>query len=170
MWPIVTHALGFGLVLSVILGALLLVVLRANAEIMLGDYPPDIKAKWGPMTARTKRQRMLVAGIFFVAIIAVVAWSLETLPAFVSREMTFASSFIFFAVMFGTFNVFDLLVIDCGLVYWQPRFVVLPGTEGMAGYRSYRFHFRGFLIGIPIVLVGSALLAAIASILVRVGL
>jgi hypothetical protein len=165
MWPIVTHALVFGLVLSIILGALLLVVLLAKAEIMLSDYPPDIKAKWGPMTARTKRQRILVAGIFFAAIIAVVAWSLETLPAFVSREMTFGSWFTFFAVMFGTFNVFDLLVIDCGLVYWQPRFIVLPGTEGMAGYRSYWFHFRGFLIGIPIVLMGSALFAGIVSII-----
>ena len=44
MSPIVTHALEFGVVLSVILFVLLLVVLRANAEIMLNDYPPDIKA------------------------------------------------------------------------------------------------------------------------------
>lgn len=34
-----------------------------------------------------------------------------------------------------------------------------PGTEGMAGYRDYWFHFRGFLIGIPIILAASALLA-----------
>jgi hypothetical protein len=49
--------------LSVVLGALLLAVIRANAAIMLNDYPPDIKAKWGPMTARTKRQRWLAAGV-----------------------------------------------------------------------------------------------------------
>ena len=80
---IVNHAIEYGLVLSVILSALLLVVLRANAEIVLNDYPPDIKAKWGP-TERTKRQRILVAGILFVAIIAIVVWSLETLPVFVA--------------------------------------------------------------------------------------
>lgn len=168
MRPIVTHALGFGLTLSVILGALLLVVVRANAEIMLNDYPPDIKARWGPMTERTRRQRMPVAAVFLLAILAVVAWSLETLPAFVSRDLTFGSAFVYFAIMFGTFNVFDWLVIDCGLVYWQPKFVVLPGTEGMAGYRNYLFHFRGFLIGIPIVLIGSALCAVIVSIMLRV--
>jgi hypothetical protein len=39
----------------------------------------------------------------------------------------------------------------------------------MAGYRDYRFHFRGFLIGIPIVLAGSALCAGIASIFAGVG-
>src|SRR5262249_7890289 len=143
-----------------IIGALLLAVLRLNAEIMLNDYPPDVRAKWGPMTERTKRQRLLVAAVFVVAILGVVAWSLETLPAFARRDLSFAVGFVYFAVMFGTFNLFDWLVIDCGLVYWQPRFAVLPGTEGMAGYRDFRFHFRGFLIGIPIVLIGSALSAA----------
>lgn len=165
MSPIVTHAIGFGLVLSVILFALLLGVLRANAEIMLNDYPPDIKAKWGPMTERTKRQRTFVAGIFLVTILAVVAWSLETLPVFVAREMTFASAFAYFAIMFGIFNVFDCFVLDWALVYWQPRFMVLPGTEGMAGYTDYWFHFRGFLIGIPITLAGSAVFAGIVSML-----
>ena len=67
MGPIVTHALEFGLALSVMLFVLLLVVLRANPEIMLNDYPPDIRAKWGPMTERTRRQRA-VAGAFLLVI------------------------------------------------------------------------------------------------------
>jgi hypothetical protein len=167
MRSIVIHALVSGLALSITLGALVLTVFRANAEIMLNDYPPDIRAKWGPMTARTIRQRWFAAGLFLIAILAVVAWSLATLPTPAARDLTFASAFAHFAIMFGTFNAFDWLVIDCGLVYWQPRFVVLPGTEGMAGYRDYRFHFRGFLIGVPVVLLGSALAAATVSILVR---
>lgn len=165
MLSIITHALVSGLALSVTLGALLLAVLRANAEIMLNDYPPDIKAKWGPMTARTRRQRWLAAAVFLLAILAIVAWSLETLPAFATRDLTFPSAFAYFAIMFGTFNVFDWLVIDCGLIYWQPQFAVLPGTEGMAGYRDYRFHFRGFLIGIPVILLASAFAAALLSLL-----
>jgi hypothetical protein len=167
MWPIVIHALEFGLLLSAVLFALLLVVLRANPEIMLNDYPPDIKAKWGPMRERTKRQRAFVAAIFAVVIVAIVAWSLNAVPGLVTREVTFGVAFIHFAVMFGTFNVLDWSVLDWGLVYWQPRFVVLPGTEGMAGYRNYGFHFRGFLIGIPIVLAGSVLCAVIVAIIVR---
>lgn len=165
MWPLVTHALGFGLVLSAILFGLLLGVLRFNPEIMLNDYPPDVRAKWGPMTERTKRQRVLVAGLLFLVGLGIVAWSLQTLPGLAWRDLTFAAAFAHFAIMFGTFNVLDWLVLDCALVYWQPRFVVLPGTDGMAGYRDYWFHFRGFLIGIPIVLGVSALMAAILSIL-----
>jgi hypothetical protein len=165
MWPIVTHALEFGLTLSAIFFGLLLVVLRANPEIMLNDSPPDIRARWGPMREHSKRQRVLVAGLFLVVGLGIVVWSLASFRSHVTRDVTFAAAFTHFAVMFGTFNVLDWLVLDWSLVYWQPRFVVLPGTEGMAGYRSYWFHFRGFLIGIPIVLVASALLAAIVSML-----
>jgi hypothetical protein len=157
------HALESGVVLSVILSAMLLLILRANAEIMLNDYPPDIKAASGPMTERTKRHRVVAAAILVIAVLAVVAWSLHTLPAFVARDMTFTSLLAYFTIMFGTFGVFDCFVLDSALVYWQPRFFVLPGTEGMAGYADYWFHVRGFLIGIPLVVAASAVVAAIVS-------
>jgi hypothetical protein len=163
MWPIVAHALECGLVLSLILFGLLLVVLRANPEIMVNDYPPDIRAKWGPMTDRSKRQRVLVAGVFLVVVLGTVAWSLKTFPAFAPGHLSFAIAFTHFAIMFGTFNLLDWLLLDWPLVYWQPGFLVLPGTEGLAGYTDYWFHFRGFLIGIPIVLAASALLAVVVS-------
>ena len=107
MWPIVTHALEFGLMLSAVLFGLLLVVLRANPEIMLNDYPPDIKSKWGPMSERTKRQRVLVAGAFLMVILCVAAWSIKSLPALVAGDVTFTAAFVHFAIMFGTFNVLD---------------------------------------------------------------
>ena len=163
MRAIVTHALEFGAVLSGVLFGLLLAVLRANPEIMLNDYPPDIRAKWGPMTERTKRQRVIVALLMSVVILAIAAWSIRSLPTLVAGDVTFAAAFTHFAVMFGIFNLFDWLLLDWPMVYWQPRFVVLPGTEGLAGYTNYWFHFRGFLIGIPVVLAGSALFAAIAA-------
>ena len=165
MWPIITHALKLGLVFSAIFCTLLLLTLRINPEILLKDYPPDIRDKWGPMRAHTKRQRVLVAGLFLVAGLSFVVWSLQSFPVFDTRLLTFEATCVHFAVMFGTFNILDCVVLDWSLVYWQPRFAVLAGTEGMTGYRNYWFHFRGFLIGIPIVLVGSALLAAIVSIL-----
>ena len=143
MRPIVTHALEFGLVLSAVLFGLLLVVLRANPEIMLNDYPPDIRARWGPMSERTKRQRVFVAVAFLAVILGVVAWSFESFPAVVARDVTFAAAFVHFAIMFGTFNLLDWLVLDWGLVHWQPRFVVLPGTEGMAGYGNHWFTSAG---------------------------
>lgn len=169
MSAIIIHAVIAGLVLSAVVGALLLAMLRVNAEILLHDYPPDVRAAWGPMTTRTRRQRIPIACGLFVAGIAVIAWSLATLPNITPRELPFTTAVAYFAVMFETFNAFDLLVLDCGLVYFQPRFAMLPGTEGMAGYRDYRFHFRGFLLGIPVVAVGSVLVAATVVILFRLG-
>jgi len=44
---------------------------------------------------------------------------------------------------------------------------VLPGTEGMASYRSWWFSIRGFLIGIPIVLAGSLIAAGVVWVILR---
>jgi hypothetical protein len=39
--------------------------------------------------------------------------------------------------------------------------MVLPGTEGMAGYRDYRFHFLGFLKGLRFNTVVGLLIAVV---------
>ena len=57
--------------------------------------------------------------------------------------------------------VLDLLIV----VTLRPRFLILPGTEGMARYADYAFHFRGFLIGLPITLFASLLLAGLVTVL-----
>ena len=87
---LVAHALEFGVVLSAVLCALLLIVLRANPEIMPNDYPPDIRAKWGPMTSRTKRQRVVVAILLFAVVLAIVAWSIKSLPTLAAGNVTFS--------------------------------------------------------------------------------
>lgn len=162
-WPIIRLALLHGVVLAAVLFPLVLALLRFNPEIMLKDYPPDIQAKHGPMSERTRRQRIPV-GIFFVAVLlAIVAFSLLQFRERVGGDVGFLAAFIHLFTMFSVFNVLDWLVLDWGMVFLQPRFVVLPGTEGMAGYRSYWFHFRGFLIGVPITLLGSLILAAVAA-------
>ncbi len=61
-----------------------------------------------------------------------------------------------------TFNLVDLLLIDWLLICTiTPKFAVIPGTEGMAGYKDYVFHLRGFLIGILISVVTGLLIAGI---------
>jgi len=45
---------------------------------------------------------------------------------------------------------------------WTPRFLVLPGTEGMAGYKDWRRHARSQL------LLGTAVIAAVAALLALV--
>lgn len=166
LWPIITNALIFGCILSAILFAMVLVLVRINPEIMLGDYPPDIQAKYGPMSERSKRQRIPVAILFLVVMFAIVAASFAPILGAVDRPRLFLASFTNLFVVFSVFNILDWLVLDWLIVVTlRPRFLVLPGTDGMAGYGDYAFHFRGFLIGIAITLVASVLLSGLVTIL-----
>ena len=46
-------------------------------------------------------------------------------------------------LLFLLVNVWDLVVLDwLFFITIQPDLVVFPGTEGLAGYRDYWFHFR----------------------------
>jgi hypothetical protein len=145
---------------------MVLVLVRINPEIMLGDYPPDIQAKYGPMSERSKRQRIPVAILFLVVMFAIVAASFAPILGAIDRPRLFLASFTNLFVVFSVFNILDWLVLDWLIVVTlRPRFLVLPGTDGMAGYGDYAFHFRGFLIGIAITLVASVLLSGLVTIL-----
>jgi len=60
------------------------------------------------------------------------------------------------------FNLVDWLVLDWLIICTiTPKFVVLPGTQGMAGYKNYAMHFRGFLIGTALSVIIGLIVAAI---------
>ena len=164
--PIVTHALASGVILSVILFAMILVLVKVNPEIMLRDYPPDIQAKFGPMSDRSRRLRIPIGILVIAVLLGAVGVSLAPVLAGLDGQPMFLTVFVHLLVMFTVFNVLDLLIMDWLIVVTlRPRFLVLPGTEGMPGYGDYAFHFRGFLIGTPITLVASILLAGLVSVL-----
>src|SRR6185295_19324814 len=165
LWPVVHLALVWGLVLSVVLFPSVIAICKFNPEIMLKDYPPDVQAKHGPMSERSKRQRLPIGILLTVVLLAIVAASFLQLRKIVEGDIGFLPAFVHVFTMFSLFNVLDWLVLDwLIMVRMQPRFIVLPGTEGMAGYRSYWFHFRGFWIGVPISLAASLLLAPLAAV------
>jgi hypothetical protein len=165
LWPIVRHALVFGAILSGVLFTLTLAVARFNPEIMLKDYPPDIQAKYGPMSARSKRQRIPVALAFGAILVGLVTLSFRGLQAMTSDDISFLPAFVHLFVMFSLFNLLDWLILDWLIVVTlRPRFIILPGTEEMAGYASYGFHFRGFVIGSVIIVVTGLAVAGIVAI------
>jgi hypothetical protein len=164
MPPLIVNALTYGVILSAVLFSLILVVVRINPEIMLNDYPPDIRAKYGPMSERAKRQRIPVAIVTLVLLVAIVARSFQELRAITGGDIPFQAAFLHSLVMFSVFNVLDWLLLDWLIVVTlRPRFMVLPGTEGLAGYSDYWFHFRGFLIGCVIVFFASLLVGAVVA-------
>ena len=163
LWPIVRHALLYGGVLSSVLSVLLLGLLRTNPEILLNDYPPDIRKKHGPMSERSQRQRISVAIVIGAVALGIVTASFSAVRTNGGGKIPFLTAFAHLFVMFSVFNLVDLLLLDWLLVAIGPRFLILPGTEGSAGYKDYWFHFRGFLIGGVLIFVTSGLMAGVVA-------
>jgi hypothetical protein len=166
LWPIIRHALAYGVLLSGVLSILLIGTLWVNPEIMLKDYPPDIQAKYGPMSERSRRQRLPVGMLLGSIVLGIVAISFPGVPRNTNGDIPFWAAFVHLFVMFSVFNLVDLLVIDWPIVAMGPGFIVLPGTEGLAGYKDYWFHFHGFLVGTVLIFVTSGLIAGVVATLV----
>lgn len=147
------------------LSAVLLAIGLRNPRVMLQDYPKDVQAAVPPKTAAERRETIvwgaaLVSLVFAAPLGAAVAARLQV------SDLSYAAAFMNAFVVMLAVNVFDLLVLDwlmfCTLT---PRFVVLPGTEGMAGYKDYAEHFGGFLVGLVLALVASAVIGAVTILL-----
>jgi hypothetical protein len=151
-----------GTILSVLASLLILISLRINPRIFLQDYPKDIQEKLPPKTPSEQRLSLMIGIPFLVLLLAVPLVSSWNLKQQDPRHITFFALFVnAFGVAF-IFNLADLLFLDWMLVCTiTPKFVVIPGTEGMAGYKNYSYHFRGFLIGTVVSAVAGLVIAAV---------
>ena len=159
------HGILYGAILSVFMVLAFVGAAYLNPEIWLPDYPPDIRERFGPMSERAKRQRRLVGIPVFLLLTGVLVLSSVRLAQIGSESL-------FFSVFFGTFVVLlvfsavDLLILDwLVFVTLRPRIVVLPGTEG---YGDYGFHFRAFLRGLAGSLIGSLVVAGMATAIIAI--
>jgi hypothetical protein len=161
-WPLLFwNALIYGIGLSLVITTIIVVSGIIEPDMWVGKYPPDIQHKYGPMSRGAARLRPLVAGFFFVFVLVIPILGLLTLRPKVG-PIPFIPAVGFSLVALLVFNTFDLIVLDWLLFCTvQPRMMVLPGTEGMAAYREYRFHFVGFVKGLGFCAVGSVLIAAL---------
>jgi hypothetical protein len=151
-----------GVLLSIIASFLLIVSLYINPRTFLQDYPQDIQAKVPPKTLSEKRMSLLVGIPFLLVLILVPFFSTLTLKQQIGESSPIIALFInAFGVAF-IFNIVDWLLLDwimfCTIT---PKFVVIPGTEGMASYKDYGFHFRGFIIGTLLSAAGALVIAGI---------
>jgi hypothetical protein len=152
----------WGTVFGVVFSIAILIMGRVNAEMILNDYPPDVRAKFGAMSERTRRQANLATLPLLATLGLVIALGLGQLRNILG-ELTFVNTFIVSTVIFQMWNLLDLVLLDWFLLMTlKPRFMILPGTEGMAGYSDYMFHFRKFLNGIVFTLILSLVVTAIA--------
>jgi hypothetical protein len=165
-WQLLFYdALSYGLVLSLVLTILVVISGTIALDMFVDNYPPDIKQKYGPMSPRAARLLPYIATLLFTTMLVVPTLGLFALQAEID-PVPFLPALVFSGIVLLVFNIFDLIILDwlffCTI---QPRSMVLPGTEGMAAYRDYRFHFIGFLKGLGFTVVGSLLIAILWMIL-----
>ena len=153
-----------GLILSGTCFLIIIASLYYNPRIWLQDYPKDIQDKVPPKNKKEK-QLFLLVGIPLLLLMIIVPF-LSTLML-KQRSVSDISLFLLSSNAFGVifiFNIVDLLIIDW-LMFCKitPRFIVIPGSEGLAGYKDYWFHFTGFLIGTAFSVVISLVIGTVVS-------
>jgi hypothetical protein len=143
----------YGIPASLLLIAIILIMELINPRLLLRSYPKDVQAAVLPATKREKHQALWGAIPFWLVLVG-----FPTGAALAAKASNHDFPLIFlsaFGVMFPP-NLVDWLILDwliiCAIT---PKFVVLPGTEGMAGYKNYGMHFRGFLIGLALSMIVS---------------
>ena len=152
----------WGTVLGVVFSLAVLLIGRIEPEMLLHEYPLDIQAKYGPMRGSVRRRANWAGLVLLVALGSVVVLGLSQLRA-ASGELRFLETLLVSAVLFEVWNVLDLVLLDWFLLQiLRPKFMILQGTEGMAGYDDYKYHVRKFLNGIVLTAVLALVVTVIA--------
>lgn len=155
LWNILLYG-GIG---SLVLSALLLSMIWYNPRLMLQDYPKDVQQKAPPKTAIEKRQT-LYWGIPFLFLLVAFPVIATIALRLAQPHLSLGAAFLNAFGVALLFNLVDWLILDW-LIFCTitPRFAIIPGTEGLPGYKNYAMHFRGFLIGTALSAVVGLLIA-----------
>ena len=159
-----TKILVDGAILSFLASSWLILALRINPRIFLNDYPPQIQESV-PKKTQYESNLTIVFGIPFMSLLLLGPF-LSTLSLNKQINIQFWALWLNATGVAFVFNLVDWLILDwlmfCTIT---PHFLVIPGSEGMAGYKDYGFHFHGFLLGILYSSIGGLIIAGIVSIL-----
>ncbi|MFI7233207.1 hypothetical protein ACIBO5_59395 [Nonomuraea angiospora] len=150
------YACAYGLAMSVLFSAGVLVGGALSRDFLLNDYPEAIQERYGKPRSERGRRVATWFGVLFwggCALPLMVAAMLH-LRSSLGSDLGFAGGAVVGAVMFTTLVLVDLVVLDwivfAGL---RPRIMVLPGTEGMPEYHDLAFHAVAALKGSPLIVV-----------------
>ncbi|MBN1888673.1 MAG: hypothetical protein JW850_11820 [Thermoflexales bacterium] len=136
-----------GTIMNLLLTIVVYGSIYVNPLFWISDYPPDIQAAVGPVDIPLSQK--LVAGVLFLCIVVgVPLYSNARLRRQNDGKLSFPAAFANSALLAFFFAVWDLLILDWLIfVTIQPDFIVIPGTQGLAGYKDYWFHFKVSFLG-----------------------
>jgi hypothetical protein len=133
-----------------------------NPRFARKDLPRDIQDATPPLTTKETLQALAFAIPFFAAVIGIPFVSALALQSQSNGDVSYLALSIHIFGVILVFNFVDLFVLDW-LIYCTitPRFIVIPGTEGFAGYKDFGHQFRAHIRGTILQAVLSLMLAGI---------
>ena len=139
-----------GFTICVLIGALVAFSFRWKPRIWLRDLPEDIQELAKPMTTAEKRW-VAIVGLLVIAMLFS-GMVVSTLRFGVEDGFLLATLHAY--LLFQLFNLFDLLVLDWGMMMLiNPAKPPIAGTENARGYRDFGFHagqsLKGIALGAP---------------------
>ncbi len=143
---VLTHSLIYGGILSALMFLFIIGSMLYNPELWLNDYPPDVRQKYGPVSEQTLKTRKWFGIVMILIMAGVILAAALTVPTVSGDKAPFLTTLRSAYIVFLIGSLMDLLVIDLllGMVI-RPKFMILKGTEGAAGYKDVKFHFNAFL-------------------------
>ncbi len=154
-----------GSILTAIVAPVAVLTLYFNPRLALSDYPRDVRAAVPPRTRKELGQGVLIALVLIPLAIAIPLYSVYLVKQQIADAFAYWMAFVTIFGEYLLFSLFDLVVLDILMFHtWTPKFVVIPGTEGMSGYKNWRPHAVAQLTkGTTIIVVVSAILALIPT-------
>ncbi|EJQ95940.1 MULTISPECIES: hypothetical protein [Bacillus] len=151
-----------GISMSFILTIMILGSLYYNPRLWLNDYPKDIQKVVLPKSINEKKQTY-----YFEIIYNIILFGTPLVSTYILHQhekLLYIEAYLHTFGIVMIFNLVDLFIIDWLIFCWiTPRFVVIPSTEGMKGYKDYIFHLRGAIVGTPFLAIISLFVAGIAT-------
>jgi hypothetical protein len=152
--------LGDGALLSVVTSTYLLVLPRFNPCTFLkhlgdpGDRLAQIGAGKADVYLARRPARATVHRVYLCFGTALAGAAREACPSGSLFALVFDLLFLF--------NLVGLLILDWLIVSrFTPRWLIIPGTEHVVMPTEYLYHFKGFLMGTVVSVIGGLAIAAL---------
>lgn len=151
-----------GVIMSIVLSAMILGSLYYNSRLSLTEYPKDIQKVVFPKSIHEKKQT-----IYFNIAYNAILFGTPVVSTYIlhkHEKLLYVDAYLHTFGILMIFNVVDLFILDWLIFCWiTPRFVVIPSTEGMKGYKNYKFHLRGAIVGTKFLAIVSLFLAGMVT-------
>jgi len=137
-----------GAILAAIGSIYLLAMLWFNPRLSLNDLPEDIKNAVPPWSKKEKIQSILFGIPFFILVVGFPFFSTLTLKNQHGDNISFLALFINAFGVIMIFNLVEVGFVDLLLLCKiRPKFMIIPGTEELAGSKDYWHQIRAHLRG-----------------------